>query len=53
MGLLRAGSVICALSASLPVLIAGRALQGAFRRRIPGCRPQTPMIKDSFRPPGS
>ncbi|GAA3009735.1 MFS transporter [Streptosporangium longisporum] len=44
-GLLVLGSVICALSASLPVLIAGRALQGASAALIPLA---IGMIKDSF-----
>ncbi|MGJ6964722.1 MFS transporter [Streptosporangium sp. G11] len=46
-GLLVLGSVVCALSGSLPVLIAGRALQGASAALIPLA---IGMIKDSFPP---
>ncbi|WP_344978142.1 MFS transporter [Streptosporangium fragile] len=46
-GLLVLGSVICALSDSLGVLIAGRALQGASAALIPLA---IGMIKDSFPP---
>lgn len=44
-GLLVVGSVICALSGSLAVLIAGRALQGASAALIPLA---IGMIRDSF-----
>ncbi|MDP9850228.1 MFS transporter [Streptosporangium lutulentum] len=44
-GLLVLGSVVCALSGSLPVLIAGRALQGASSALIPLA---IGMIRDSF-----
>ncbi|WP_131739463.1 MFS transporter [Actinomadura roseirufa] len=43
--LLLAGSVICALSGSLPVLIAGRALQGVSSAMIPLA---IGMIRDTF-----
>ncbi|MBB2913108.1 EmrB/QacA subfamily drug resistance transporter [Streptosporangium becharense] len=46
-GLLVLGSVVCALSDSLGVLIAGRALQGASAALIPLA---IGMIKDSFPP---
>ncbi|WP_329084379.1 MFS transporter [Streptosporangium sp. NBC_01469] len=46
-GLLVLGSVVCALSDTLPVLIAGRALQGASSALIPLA---IGMIKDSFPP---
>lgn len=45
MGLLLAGSVVCALSGSLVVLIAGRALQGTSTALIPLA---IGMIRDSF-----
>jgi MFS family permease len=45
MGLLLAGSVICAVSGSLPVLIAGRALQGTSSALIPLA---IGMIRDVF-----
>jgi MFS family permease len=45
MGLLLAGSVVCALSGSLAVLIAGRALQGTSTALIPLA---IGMIRDSF-----
>ncbi|WP_433242086.1 MFS transporter [Streptosporangium sp. CA-135522] len=44
-GLLVLGSVVCALSGSLPVLIAGRALQGASSALIPLA---IGMIRDGF-----
>ncbi|MEV8636181.1 MFS transporter [Streptosporangium sp. NPDC051023] len=44
-GLLILGSVVCAVSVSLPVLIAGRALQGASAALIPLA---IGMIRDSF-----
>jgi MFS family permease len=44
-GLLVLGSVVCALSGSLPVLITGRALQGASSALIPLA---IGMIRDSF-----
>ncbi|HEY8479851.1 MAG TPA: MFS transporter [Spirillospora sp.] len=45
LGLLLAGSVLCALSGSLPVLIVGRALQGVSASLIPlGIG----MIRDTF-----
>ncbi len=44
-GLLVLGSVVCALSDSLPVLIAGRTLQGASAALIPLA---IGMIRDSF-----
>ncbi|GLY91629.1 MFS transporter [Actinoallomurus iriomotensis] len=47
MGLLLAGSIVCALSGSLPVLIAGRALQGTSSALIPLA---IGMIRDSFPP---
>ncbi|MFI0446201.1 MFS transporter [Actinomadura sp. 6N118] len=47
MGLLVAGSVICALSGSLGVLIAGRALQGTSAAMIPLA---IGMIRDTFPP---
>ncbi|MEU3170057.1 MFS transporter [Streptosporangium sp. NPDC006930] len=47
-GLLVLGSLVCALSGSLPVLIAGRALQGASAALIPLA---IGMIRDTF-PPG-
>ncbi|WP_067488255.1 MFS transporter [Actinomadura hibisca] len=45
MGLLLAGSVICALSGSLPVLVAGRALQGTSAALVPLA---IGMIRDTF-----
>jgi MFS family permease len=45
MGLLLAGSIVCALSGSLVVLIAGRALQGTSTALIPLA---IGMIRDSF-----
>jgi MFS family permease len=45
MGLLLAGSVVCALSGSLTVLVAGRALQGTSTALIPLA---IGMIRDSF-----
>jgi MFS family permease len=45
MGLLLAGSVVCALSGNLPVLIVGRALQGTSTALIPLA---IGMIRDSF-----
>ncbi|KAB2348890.1 MFS transporter [Actinomadura rudentiformis] len=47
MGLLLAGSVICALSGSLGVLVAGRALQGTSAAMIPLA---IGMIRDTFPP---
>ncbi|MER5649016.1 MFS transporter [Streptosporangium sp. NPDC002524] len=46
-GLLVLGSIVCALSDTLPVLIAGRALQGASAALIPLA---IGMIKDGFPP---
>lgn len=46
-GLLLAGSVVCALATSLGVLIAGRALQGTSSALIPLA---IGMIRDSFPP---
>jgi MFS family permease len=46
-GLLLAGSVVCALATSLGVLIAGRALQGTSAALIPLA---IGMIRDSFPP---
>lgn len=45
LGLLLAGSVICALSGSLAVLIAGRALQGVSASMVPLA---IGMIRDTF-----
>jgi MFS family permease len=45
--LLLTGSVVCALSGSLPVLIAGRALQGVSASMIPLA---IGMIRDTFPP---